>query len=319
MERRNSPTPLNYWAEGNSEALYVPSAMRGLQIRQPFEVDGRQNTMILHLPVQGFSDVILKFAAKDEGAAENLIIDYKISPDSDEWITSGLEQSIMPLYSSYKMYLVDFSHISGVSNNRHFQVRVRFDGPNIHADQGNRVTFNNISLEGYSLDAHNVWASAENNGMIHPSGRIPVYDDQCLELFIKPKENHQIDGLFVDGADVSESLVIQQDGSAVFVLENIIASHHVYASFSMLEDHLNKQEDGVVIYPNPAREIVYIESLSTIESISVANLSGQILLNREALNSRKHFLNTDFLKNGFYIVIIRTEDKNVSKKLQIFR
>jgi hypothetical protein len=156
MERRNSPTPLNYRPEGNGGVPYADSEMRGLQIRQPFTGDGGENTMIFHVATTGFEDVVFQFAAKDEGAADNLVVDYSVAEGAPVWINSGLANPTPALTPGYQLFDFDFNEIEAADDNPHFKIRVRFDGSNMSADDGNRVTFNNISLDGVSIYGGNL-------------------------------------------------------------------------------------------------------------------------------------------------------------------
>lgn len=161
MERRNSPTGINYRPEANDNLPYEEAEnLRAIQIRQPFEADGRENSLMFHLPTTGFDSAVLSFAAMNENAGVNgLFIDYSFrfsvnSQTADTtffWTTDGLAEQ--DLYKSltngiYQLYTVDFSDISTVSNNSDFRVRLRFDAPNSTLAQGDRVTFNNVSLDG---------------------------------------------------------------------------------------------------------------------------------------------------------------------------
>jgi len=156
MERRNSPTPINYRPEGNNGVSFANSEMRGIQIKQPFTGDGGENAMIFHLPTTGFKDVVFRLAAKDEGAADNLVIAYSISSGNPVWITAGLANPMPALGTNYQLYEFDFSQNVQANNNPDFKVRVRFSGSNMSADEGNRVTFNNVSLDATSITGGNV-------------------------------------------------------------------------------------------------------------------------------------------------------------------
>ena len=153
MERRNRPTELNYRPEGNLGRPFETSNMRALQVRQPFTGDGGENTMIFHVPTTSIDEYFLfTFAAKDEGAADELIIDYSTSSGEPNWTSSGLEESRLSLDDEFNKYAIDFSNANDVADNENFRIRIRFDGPNMSADNGNRVTFNNISFERHSDD-----------------------------------------------------------------------------------------------------------------------------------------------------------------------
>jgi hypothetical protein len=155
MERRNSPTELNYRPEGIAGRPYDAVAMRGLQVKQPFIGDGGENALIFELPTTGLGDVLFRFAAVDEGAAEALLIDYSTQPDGASWTTDGLESPRLALSGEYQLFQVNFRQIIGVANNPNFRIRIRFDGNDMMADQGNRVTFNNISLDRITTSTSN--------------------------------------------------------------------------------------------------------------------------------------------------------------------
>lgn len=149
MERRNEPTILNYRPKGNDDQLYNKEDMRGLQVRQPFEGTAGTNYLVLELPTTAHRHIEFSFAAKDEGAAEKMIIHYAVGEEGNrQWQTTGLAQNELDLYDSYRVYTLDFTDIAEVNDNEHFAVRISFQGNDMMADDGDRVTLNNIALEG---------------------------------------------------------------------------------------------------------------------------------------------------------------------------
>jgi hypothetical protein len=154
MERRNMPTDINYRAEGNSGVDYDQANIRGIQVKQPFTSEYGENMLVLHMPGNNYKDMVFRFAAKDEGAAENLLIDYS-ADEEISWITTGLVSDTFTLSDDYQLYTVDFSGISAVDDNPNFRVRIRFEGDSLDIDHGNRVSFNNFSLDGMLMDEIN--------------------------------------------------------------------------------------------------------------------------------------------------------------------
>lgn len=148
MERRNSPTALNYIPEANGGAPYSASAMRGLQITQPFQNEGLENTMVFNINTDDYKDIIFAAAVKDEGAATGIAIDYSVAEGTPLWTTEGLTSSTFALTGEYQVMQFDFTSVVGVNNNPSFKIRLRFMGPDLTADNGDRVTFNNISVHG---------------------------------------------------------------------------------------------------------------------------------------------------------------------------
>ncbi|TVR18768.1 MAG: T9SS C-terminal target domain-containing protein [Balneolaceae bacterium] len=147
MERRNRPTDINYRREGNQQKEFTADDMRALQVRQPFRGDAGENKLILHLPTAGYREAVLSFAAMDEGAAERLLIDYSVSDGEPQWTTSGMDLSEFDLSDEFQLYEIDFRSNPETNNSLHFKVRIRFDGDDLTANDGDRVTFNNISLD----------------------------------------------------------------------------------------------------------------------------------------------------------------------------
>ncbi|MFU8860465.1 MAG: CotH kinase family protein [Cyclonatronaceae bacterium] len=197
MERRNQPTDINYHPEGNQGRPYDQNTMRALQVRQPFAGDGGENTLIFEMPTSGLEGVRFSFAAMDEGAASALLIDYSTQEGIPAWSSEGLQHDRFPLDSLYRHYTIDFSGVDDTMDNPDFRVRIRFDGPDMTADNGNRVSFNNISLETVPDTTTNIdddpgkpvefrlyqnYPNPFNPGTIIPF-EIPVASDIKLEVF----------------------------------------------------------------------------------------------------------------------------------------
>jgi len=149
MERRNRPTDINYRSDGNEGRPFDQGAMRGLQVRQPFRGDAGKNTLIFDMPTTNMEDIVFRFAAMDEGAADALVIDYATGADL-YWSTAGMIPTRFTLSDEYREYIIDFRDVEEANDNPDFMIRIRFDGENMDADNGNRVTFNNFSLEEFT-------------------------------------------------------------------------------------------------------------------------------------------------------------------------
>ncbi len=319
MERRNHPTPINYRPEGNQETPYEDSEMRGIQIREPFEDEDRKNTMIFYLPTNGYTDIVFGFAAINEEGAGSLLMDYSVSAENGEWITQGLEAPEVELSDSYRFFTFDFSEIPEVNKNAYFSIRLRFKGEEPLREDPERVTFNNITLDGIATDAFNLWSSAGNNGSIEPYGRTPVFKGGEQVFTITPNKDYQIAEVLVDGQSMTDNLVKPERYTAFLELTDIDSDHHIHATFDYAPEIFEDHEGRVIIYPNPANEMVNISSLDKINRIEVFNLSGQPIKVYEALSEKEISINTRVLRNGIYIMSIRTEKEVVSKKLQILR
>ncbi len=318
MERRNMPTILNYHPGLNDDIPYTETSMRGIQVRQPFVDEDRENTLIFDLPSNGFKDLAFRFAARDEGAADSLIVDYRTGPE-EEWSTHGLEHSSWPLGFAYQLYELSFQGIAAVENNPAFQVRLRFAGDNMEADAGNRLTFNNISLEGRATEAHTIIASAGDNGAIHPAGRIPVYAGDTRQFIIIPDKNHRIIKAELDNHCILDSIQYNNAGEGHLALFDIDADHYLSMAFSLDEDALEAHEDHVALYPNPATDQTIIVSLKEIRRADIFDQNGRLMWSQANLDHHDLNIDTGVFRNGLYFVRLETEGGVVVKKLQVMR
>ncbi|MFT3794523.1 CotH kinase family protein [Flavobacterium sp.] len=148
MERRNSPTDVNYMPEANNNVPYAPAIMKGLQITEPLHTAELQNTMVFNFTTMGYKDIQFGFAAKNELTnAEAIAVDYSVSAGAPVWITTGLTATSLPLTAAYQDFNVDFTAVTAANNNANFKIRLRFTGSgDMTVSAGNRITFNNISV-----------------------------------------------------------------------------------------------------------------------------------------------------------------------------
>lgn len=151
MERRNNPTDLNYIPEANNNVAYVNADVKGLQIKQPFQSGGLQNTMIINASTFNYKDIKLAFAVVNELAANAVVVDYSVAAGTPVWITTGLTNSSTNITAAFQVLNYNFTSNTAVNNNANFKIRIRFTGTNMTEDLGNRVTFNNVSIKGVQL------------------------------------------------------------------------------------------------------------------------------------------------------------------------
>jgi hypothetical protein len=152
MERRNSPTNINYRPSTNSNLPYDAALMKGLQIKQMFQSGSLENLMVFNISTSGFKNIILSFAAMNELAGvTGLSVDYATNSGTPVWQTLGLSATSLSLSSTYQLFQIDFTPILSANDNVNFKVRLRFTGPDMTLDAGNRVTFNNVAVDGLQL------------------------------------------------------------------------------------------------------------------------------------------------------------------------
>ncbi|HQX04823.1 MAG TPA: CotH kinase family protein, partial [Flavobacterium sp.] len=151
LERRNSPTNINYIPSANGNIPFSTSIMRGIQVKQPFQNNGLENALLFNFSTVGYKNIVFGFAAKNEDAADAIIVDYSVSAGNPVWLTTDLSSISLSLSSEFQLFEVDFSAIINANNNPNFKIRLRFTGSNMTVDNGDRVTFNNFSVKGVQL------------------------------------------------------------------------------------------------------------------------------------------------------------------------
>ncbi|AXI99333.1 hypothetical protein CYPRO_0045 [Cyclonatronum proteinivorum] len=149
MERRNAPTDVNYLPEGNDDIPFEEADVRGVQIRQPFQGSNGEHELYFHIPMTNASAPILRFAMMDEGAADAIVFDYSVTSGFQQWTQAGMvdAQTTQSLTTdTYQIYTVDLSGVEAAANNADLLIRARFLTDDGFASNGDRVTFNNVSV-----------------------------------------------------------------------------------------------------------------------------------------------------------------------------
>ena len=70
------------------------------------------------------------------------------------------------------------------------------------------------------------------------------------------------------------------------------------------------------VFPNPATDVVNIQSDFIIESVIIYNHTGQIVVN-EQVNSKMYQVNTSQYQSGIYFLQIATKEGSISKRVII--
>jgi len=73
----------------------------------------------------------------------------------------------------------------------------------------------------------------------------------------------------------------------------------------------------ISIYPNPANEILNIESNENIVDIKIYNGFGQIVFSSSPQNNNLRINTSDF-NSGIYFVKIKTENENIVKEIAVY-
>jgi hypothetical protein len=117
------------------------------------------------------------------------------------------------------------------------------------------------------------------------------------------------------------SIALRQGGTATIGTGNVeyddirIADNWIYVTTSVLGSESFSQIDGLKMYPNPAKNNLFIETaLNSDINVSIINVLGKEVINSKVSNNA---VNISGLTPGMYIVKITEEGKTSTKKLII--
>lgn len=307
MERRNEPTPINYRPTANTDIPYESVNMKALQIKQPFLNNGLENTLVFNIPTQDFENIHFSFAAMNEGAAEELIIDY-YDIETDAWINTGLETPTHTLASEYQLYELDFTNVLTARNNPDFMIRIRFAGTNMEVNNGDRVTFNNIAVTGDPVGIESaevtIDVSEEGKGYVQLVG----INTQQKDITTFPwSDNFELNETITLTAVANEGSVFSHWSGAsnstdAEITFEVNTNGNYIAHF--LPDGEEPSEDiSFSVYPNPATSRMYIQAdVSLFGSVyNIYDLYGKRILNG-VLNDENTTIEVDHLRDGMYIL-----------------
>lgn len=157
-----------------------------------------------------------------------------------------------------------------------------------------------------ALPKYTITAMAGVNGTITPQGDVQVVQGADQTFTMVPDFGCRISKVLVDGIDIGpvES----------YTFTNVNRDHTIYVSFSGMGVE-EAQVLNVNVYPNPAKEMVFVEG-EGIETVALYDLLGNCLRSID-YNLAKE-LNVSGLSRGTYILRLTTQDGRMGyKKLMV--
>lgn len=147
---------------------------------------------------------------------------------------------------------------------------------------------------------YTITASAGANGTITPEGEIIVEPGVDKTFAIIPNNGSVVSKVLVDGIDVGpvES----------YTFRSVSANHSILAQFSGLSVDDNTTLD-LKVYPNPANDIINIES-QNMKRVSIFNLFG-VQIESKDVNDDHAVFSTDNLSQGTYILKVESQEGRI--------
>ena len=147
---------------------------------------------------------------------------------------------------------------------------------------------------------YTITASAGGNGSITPEGEVMVNPGEDKTFAIIPNNGSVVSKVLVDGIDVGpvES----------YTFRSVSANHSILAQFSGLGVDDNTTLD-LKVYPNPANDIINIES-QNMKRVSIFNLFG-VQIESKDVNDDHAVFSTDNLSQGTYILKVESQEGRI--------
>jgi hypothetical protein len=155
----------------------------------------------------------------------------------------------------------------------------------------------------YGLEKYNVGVST--TGMT--PGDFTLLNSNVLQAPVDWTEQ-TFDLSAYDGQEVYVAIQCVSQDAFVFMIDDVMIW-----SVTGIEEN---EAENFSIYPNPATNLVNIESASPISSIRIINYTGQVVYNQNVSGSNVQ-VNTGDFPAGVYFVNIRTAEGTTTQKLLI--
>jgi len=83
-------------------------------------------------------------------------------------------------------------------------------------------------------------------------------------------------------------------------------------------EDINLLDKNTAVYPNPSNGDVFIfNAISEIQAVTLVDLNGKVVLNRQLVNAFNHNINVGDLAEGIYLMQLEIADKTLVKKLVV--
>ncbi len=167
------------------------------------------------------------------------------------------------------------------------------------------------SLNGWGGDLNDELVDADGNGvyMTNPAAFAPIGGEgDTLEYKFRIDSSWDDDkSEFPGGGPARKFIVLDTAGSVVNAPELVWFND---VALGINENRTRFQ--AVSVYPNPVRDIMYIQNEVDMQEIRINNIVGQQVVSMKLENRRFFELSTSDLESGVYILSVFGENGRVS-------
>ncbi len=175
------------------------------------------------------------------------------------------------------------------------------------------VDYNTVS--GGSADTLNITVTNRANGVL--TFTTAEFDDlHSVNDNFNPSS--QIQGAFDYTFSVIHAPHYTGDDSTQILLESNggVLDFTLVFKDGIIQGIKEPKYEELVVYPNPAREKLFIKNMSEIEEITIINLNGQVVLRKPGFEVYNG-INVSTLQNGIYILRIQSNGKITARKFVV--
>lgn len=90
-----------------------------------------------------------------------------------------------------------------------------------------------------------------------------------------------------------------------------------FESAGILGVHDDDITSNIRLFPNPAKDLLHIESAVMLQKLSIYNAQGTLLIQYMGLGNSDYKIDVSGLKPGVYTLLFQSDDKNVFRKIVI--
>ncbi len=260
-------------------------------------------------------------------------LDYEVFPAGGAVDTAGYTYDIAICFDSLVWADAESSFIPSVGAQIGFDILASDnDGTPVFRDQ---VSWNSISGDLWKTPGYWGVLQLEEGGKVGkvedteaptaPSDLAAVVDDHNVDLDWEASTDNRLVASYTvlqDGAPIDTV------ASSSFTVADLEVGTYVFSVFAtdiygLMSDTTTTVDaeiltgiinvpsaKGIVVYPNPASDILKIKTEGSIETIEIADISGKTLL--RATNVKE--INVNALKKGVYFIKVKTENDIYSSK-----
>ena len=171
------------------------------------------------------------------------------------------------------------------------------------------LDFLSMQIQGFSHDGYVEILDGIEANFIFDEINLPgsSQDEEASQGFIayriKPKQDAVVGDIFYNDAEIYFDFNPP-------ILTNTVSTE-IVESLSISDP----EPQIVSLYPNPTREKVRLIAKQPMESIDVLDINGRMLKTFDSIESLSFDIDCSYLSQGIYVLMIKTGNRSVSKKL----